>query len=76
MVVGLDFLRPMALGEGRHVTPTSRRLTMSDEPQQHDEPVLPDDAVEDLAPEGAEEDVSGGAVDSFIKLDDSVGDKG
>ncbi len=41
---------------------------MSDEPQQqHDEPVLPEDAVEDLAPEDAEQDVSGGAVDAFSK---------
>jgi hypothetical protein len=40
---------------------------MSDEPLQHDEQVLPDDAVEDLAPEDAEQDVSGGAFDAFDK---------
>jgi hypothetical protein len=52
---------------------------MSDEPQQHDEPTLPADAVEDLAPEDAEQDVSGGAVDYFLKLDgvdgESLSDK-
>ncbi len=43
---------------------------MSDEPQQHDEPAIPADAVEDLAPEDAEQDVSGGAaVDYFLKID-------
>ena len=42
---------------------------MTDEPQQHDKPVLPDDAVEDLAPQDDEQDVSGGAVNAFIKLD-------
>ena len=48
---------------------------MSDEPKQHDEPVLPDDAVEDLAPEEAEQDVSGGAaVDMFLKLDGIKGE--
>ena len=48
---------------------------MSDEPQQHDEPALPDDAVEDLAPDEAEQDVSGGAlVDMFLKLDGIKGE--
>ncbi len=46
---------------------------MSDEPQQHDETVLPDDAVEDLAPENAD-DVSGGALNAYIKLDSSHAD--
>jgi hypothetical protein len=41
---------------------------MSDEPQQHDEPAIPADAVEDLAPEDAEQDVSGGAFDAFSKV--------
>ena len=39
---------------------------MSDEPQ-HDEAELPADAVEDLTPEDAEQDVSGGAFDTYIK---------
>ncbi len=45
---------------------------MSDEPQQHDEPVLPEDAVEDLSPdEDAEESVSGGALNAYFKNEDS-----
>jgi hypothetical protein len=34
---------------------------MTDE-QRNDEAVLPEDAVEDLAPEGEEQDVKGGAL--------------
>jgi len=37
---------------------------MSDETQ-HDDAVLPDEAVEDLAPEEAEQEVSGGSA--FLK---------
>jgi hypothetical protein len=49
---------------------------MSDESRQHDEAALPEDAVEDLAPEGAEQEVSGGAVDAFAKFSPSpVSDK-
>ena len=52
---------------------------MSDEPQQHDEPALPADAVEDLAPEDTAQDVSGGAVDAYVKTEgidgDSISDK-
>jgi len=40
---------------------------MSDEPEQHDEAAIPDDAVEDLEPEESDQDVSGGST--FIKLD-------
>ncbi len=38
------------------------------EESQHDETPLPEDAVEDLAPEDAD-DVSGGAVDAFMKIE-------
>jgi hypothetical protein len=52
---------------------------MSDEPQQHEEPTLPTDAVEDLSPEDAEQDVSGGALNAYIKIDgidgESISDK-
>jgi hypothetical protein len=42
---------------------------MPDEAQ-HDEPVLPEDAVEDLAPEGEDqESVSGGALNAYLKID-------
>jgi hypothetical protein len=41
---------------------------MTDE-QKHDEPAMPEDAVEDLAPEGEDQDVSGGAVDMFLKIE-------
>ncbi len=44
---------------------------MSDEPQQHDEAALPEDAVEDLAPESTEQEVSGGAFDAFAKVSPS-----
>ncbi len=48
---------------------------MSEETPSHDEAALPDDAVEDLAPEGDEQDVSGGAaVDMFLKLDGIKGE--
>ncbi len=47
---------------------------MSDEPQQHDEPAIPADAVEDLAPEDAEQDVSGGALNAYIKFDGADGE--
>lgn len=46
---------------------------MSDEPQ-HDETQLPEDAVEDLTPEDAEQDVSGGAVNAYLKYE-SLADK-
>lgn len=49
------------------VATSTRRTTISEEPQQHDEPALPDDAVEDVAPEGADQDVSGGHI--YMKLD-------
>jgi hypothetical protein len=41
---------------------------MSDE-HEHDETPLPEDAVEDLAPTGDDGEVSGGAVDAFLKID-------
>jgi hypothetical protein len=41
---------------------------MSDE-QQHDEANLPDDAVEDLTPEDEQQDVSGGALNAYLKID-------
>jgi len=41
---------------------------MSDEPQ-HDKAELPDEVVEDLAPDDAEQEVSGGAFDTFEKQD-------
>lgn len=47
---------------------------MPDESQQHDEPVLPDDAVEDLSPEDADQEVGGGADDYFLKLDGIKGE--
>ena len=43
---------------------------MTDDPQ-HDETTLPDDGVEDLAPDDADQDVSGGAAVDYRKLDDS-----
>ena len=46
---------------------------MSDEPQQHDETVLPADAVEDLAPDDGD-DVSGGALNAYLKLDSQHAD--
>ncbi len=46
---------------------------MTDE--QHDEAALPEDAVEDLAPEGDEQDVSGGAVDAFLKVEGASSQK-
>lgn len=46
---------------------------MSDE-QQHDEPVLPADAVEDLSPADAEQDVKGGALNAYLKIEQPGGD--
>jgi hypothetical protein len=40
---------------------------MSDQPEQHDEATLPEDAVEDLSPEAEGEDVSGGSL-NYLKL--------
>lgn len=40
---------------------------MPDEPTQHDEVELPEDAVEDLSPDEAEQDVSGGALNAYLK---------
>ncbi len=46
---------------------------MTDE--QHDEATMPEDAVEDLAPEGEEQEVSGGALNAYIKIDGVEGYK-
>jgi hypothetical protein len=46
---------------------------MSDE-QQHDEANIPSEAVEDLAPEESEQDVSGGAYDAFLKIEGVSGE--
>jgi hypothetical protein len=37
------------------------------EDQQHDETTMPDDSVEDLAPDEADQEVSGGAIDAFMQ---------
>jgi len=47
---------------------------MSDEHEQHDEAALPEDAIEDLAPEEEEQDVSGGALNAYVKLDSWKGE--
>lgn len=39
-----------------------------------EQPVLPDDSIEDLAPGEESEQVSGGAVDAFIKIDGITGE--
>ena len=47
---------------------------MSEEPDSHDEPTMPADAVEDLAPEGDEQEVAGGAADYFLNLNGIKGE--
>jgi len=47
---------------------------MSEESDSHDEPTIPADAVEDLAPVGEEQEVAGGAVDYFLNLSSVKGE--
>ena len=47
---------------------------MSEELEPHDEPTLPADVVEDLAPEGDAQEVAGGAVDYFLNLNGIKGE--
>jgi hypothetical protein len=47
---------------------------MSDEPHTHDEAEMPADAVEDLAPEGEDQDVSGGALNAYLKIEGVQGE--
>jgi hypothetical protein len=37
-----------------------------------EQPILPEDSIEDLTPGEEGEQVSGGAVDAFLKIDDSA----
>ncbi len=46
---------------------------MPDEPQTQEEPPVRADAVEDLAPKDAEQDISGGAIDSFMYFQSTKG---
>ena len=47
---------------------------MSEQPDSHDEPTMPADMVEDLAPEGDEQEVAGGAVDYTLNLNGIKGE--
>jgi hypothetical protein len=39
-----------------------------------EQPILPEDSIEDLTPDEESEQVSGGAVDAFLKLDTITGE--